>query len=82
METLITVTVTLNETNISVKLLLILNKNFCRWMTEIKFMRIWKSIFGTEILRHTSNSCFETLAMFSMRIQLHFNNVNKSEYMK
>jgi len=37
--------------------------------------------FGTEILHHISNLCFETLAMFSMRIQL-FNSVNKSEYMK
>jgi len=39
MEIPITITVTSNETNMSVKLLLILTKNFCRWITEIK--SIW-----------------------------------------
>ncbi len=36
METPVTIMVTSNETNVRVKPLLILNKNFCRPLTEIK----------------------------------------------
>ncbi len=46
------------------------------WMQHLS-----KSELGTEIIRHTSKSFFETLAMFSMRIQF-FKSVNNSECMK
>ncbi len=59
--------------------------HFFRAMIEKKtFRNLYEpgsKIFGTEILRHTSKSFFETLAMLSMRIQL-FNSVNNSECTK
>ncbi len=51
-------------------------------MIEKTFRNLYEhgsKIFGTEILRRTSKSFFETLAMLSMRIQL-FNSVNNSEW--